>query len=76
MTPDDEARLGRSRFAMLSAIRAGGVVMMLLGMWIWLGDLVRLGGDTVVGFPLFLIGFVDSLIVPQILSRRWRTPPR
>lgn len=75
MTPDEQDRLARSRFTMLSAMRAGGVVTMLLGMWIWWGDVLREGGYTAIGFPLFVIGFVNSLIVPQLLVRRWRTPP-
>ena len=75
MTRDEQDRLARSRFAMLSAMRAGGVVMMLLGMWIWWGDVVRDGGYAPAGFPLFVVGFFNSLILPQILVRRWRTPP-
>ena len=75
MTKDDEDRLARSRFAMLSAMRAGGVVMMLLGMWIWWGDVVREGGYTPIGFTLFAVGFFNSLILPLLFLRRWRTPP-
>ena len=75
MTQDEQERLARSRFAMLSAMRAGGVVMMVLGMWIWWGDVVREGGYPPVGFTLFVLGFVDSLILPQVFVRRWRTPP-
>jgi hypothetical protein len=75
MTRDEQDRLARSRFAALSAMRAGGVVLMVLGMWIWWGDVLREGGYTRIGFPLFVIGFTGSLIVPQILLRRWRTPP-
>jgi hypothetical protein len=74
MTRDEQERLDRSRFAALSAMRAGGVVTMLLGMWIWWGDVVRVGGHTPIGFTLFAIGFAGSLIVPQILVARWRTP--
>lgn len=75
MTRDEQDRLARSRFTMLSAMRAGGVVTMLLGMWIWWGNVLREGGHTPIGFTLFAIGFAASLIVPQILARRWRTPP-
>ena len=75
MTRDEEDRLARSRFAMLSAMRAAGVAMMLIGMWIWFGDIVREGGYPPVGLPLFVLGFLESLIVPQLLARRWRTPP-
>ena len=74
MTRDEQDRLARARFAVISAARAGGVAAMLLGMWIWLGDAVRAGGYAPIGFPLFAIGFFASLILPQILARRWRTP--
>jgi hypothetical protein len=75
VTRDEQERLARARFTVLSAMRAGGVVMMLLGMWIWWGDVWREGGYPPLGFGLFVIGFVDSLILPQFLLRRWRTPP-
>ncbi len=75
MTRDEQDRLARARFAMLGAMRAAGVALMLIGLWIWLGDLVRTGGYMPVGLPLFAVGLVESLIVPKILARRWRTPP-
>ena len=75
MTRDEQDRLARSRVAMLSAARAAGVVMMLLGMWIWWGDPIREGGYPPVGLPLFVLGFAVSLILPQRLARHWRTPP-
>lgn len=75
MTRDEQDRLARSRFVLLSAMRAAGVVLMLVGMWIWFGNLVREGGYTLLGFPLFVFGFAESLIVPQILARLWRSPP-
>lgn len=74
MTPDEQDRLARSRFAMLSAMRAAGVVFMLAGMWIWFGNLMRDGGYPPVGFPLFVLGFAESLILPQIIARHWRSP--
>jgi hypothetical protein len=36
---------------------------------------VREGGEVRIGFPLFAIGFFNSLILPQLFARRWRTPP-
>ncbi len=74
MTGDEADRLTRARFAKLSAVRAAGVVLMLAGLWIWVGNPLRDGGDMPVGFPLFVVGFTASLILPQILARRWRTP--
>ena len=74
MTPDEQDQLARARFAVLTAARAGGVLAMLLGMWIWFGDVIQPGGSTRIGFPPFVAGFFVSLILPQILARRWRTP--
>ena len=76
LSPEDRFRLERTRFAILSAARASGVVLMLFGLWIWVGDLMRAGGVTAVGFPIFALGFAESLILPIFLLRRWRTPPR
>lgn len=74
MTSEDRERLERTRFAVLSAARASGAVLMLVGLWIWHGDIVRDGGSIALGGPIFILGFVESLILPQILARKWRSP--
>lgn len=74
MRREDEERLERTRFAILSAARASGAVLMLIGLWIWHGNFVRQGGFIALGAPLFFLGFVESLILPQLLARRWRSP--
>jgi hypothetical protein len=76
MTREEEERLERTRFTLLSAARASGALLMLLGLWIWHGDVIREGGYLLVGAPLFVAGFVESLILPQVLARKWRSPPR
>jgi hypothetical protein len=75
MTPDGRTRLAATRFTLLSAMRAGGVAVMLIGLWIWHGDIARAGGWPAVGLPLFVIGMIQSLLLPKYLARRWRTPP-
>ena len=75
MTREDEERLARTRFTLLSAARASGAILMLLGLWIWHGDVIREGGYLALGAPLFVLGFVESLILPQVLTRKWRSPP-
>jgi len=74
MTRDEQERLERSRFAILSAARASGAVVMLIGLWIWHGNILREGGFVALGGPLFVLGFFQSLILPQILARKWRSP--
>ena len=75
MTPDDMERLAHTRFAIITAARASGVILMLFGMWIWFGDLLDQGGNAIVGLPLFALGFAESLLLPPYLARKWRTPP-
>ncbi|WP_380874131.1 hypothetical protein ACFB49_45950 [Sphingomonas sp. DBB INV C78] len=75
MTPDERDRLARTRYAILSAMRASGVLLMVLGLWIWNGNILREGGMPILGVPLFAIGFVESLLLPQVFARKWRTPP-
>ncbi|MGE0775338.1 MAG: hypothetical protein AB7G25_16565 [Sphingomonadaceae bacterium] len=73
MTPQEQDRLARSRFIILTIMRASGVVMMLLGMGI-IGTRIVQPSDLIGGI-VFFVGFLDSLILPRILIRKWRTPP-
>lgn len=68
---EDQAKV---RFFALSAARFAGVGLVMLGMAIWLGDLLRPGGWPIIGIPLFLLGIAETLLVPKFLARRWRTP--
>ena len=74
MTPDERLRLERQRFAVLSAMRAAGVVVMLLGLWIWFGGALA-SGETV-GPAIFIAGLIESMVVPAWLAAKWRTPPQ
>ena len=73
MTAGNEDQ-ARARFFMLSAARFAGVGVVMLGMAIWLGDLLRPGGWPAVGIPLFLAGVAETLFLPKFLARRWRSP--
>ncbi len=75
MTPDEklsDERRARDRFAIITGMRLGGVALMLLGMWMWFGG--SLGGNYGFGGVLFIIGLVETILVPRLLARRWRTP--
>lgn len=65
--------LARRRFMILTLIRLSGVAMALFGLLIIAGkaDLPRNAG-----YLLFVIGLVDTMLVPPLLARRWRTPPQ
>lgn len=67
--PDKQAR---DRFAILIGLRTGGAVLMLLGLWMFLGG--SLGGNYGFGGVLFAIGLIGLFVVPKMLARRWRTP--
>lgn len=71
----DADRTARGRFLMLTLVRFGGVALVMLGMAVWLGDLLRPGGWPAIGVPLFLLGVGETLLLPRTLARRWRTPP-
>jgi hypothetical protein len=75
MTPKDDDALWRNRFILLNLTRIGGTIVVLIGLVIWYGDLVREGGMIELGLPLALIGLAISFWAPKRLSRMWRTPP-
>ncbi|MBC2776429.1 hypothetical protein [Parasphingopyxis marina] len=75
MSPEDRERLAKSRWQMLQLLRFTGIVLMILGMWIWAGDILRIGGWPLVGLPLFALGAFEAILLPTILARRWKSPP-
>ena len=73
MTQQDQDSLARQRFIILTVLRASGVALMLRGMGIIGSRLVE--PSDLIGSIVFAVGFLDSLILPRLLIRRWRTPP-
>lgn len=67
-------RIARRRFFALTLIRLAGFALMVVGLLVWRTDLLRDGGWPAVGLPLALIGFVESLLLPKFVARRWRSP--
>lgn len=67
-TPDP----ARARFFTLGLIRLGGVALAFLGVSIiakrWIEPAEIIGGI------LMFVAAVDVLVVPVLLSKRWRTP--
>jgi hypothetical protein len=62
----------RDRFAIITGVRLGGVVLMAIGLWMMLGG--SLDGRYGFGTVLFVAGFVETMLVPKLLARRWRMP--
>jgi hypothetical protein len=71
MTPVDESTW-RNRFITLQLTRIGGTAVVMLGLFVWYGDLAVEGGSIVLGLPLALAGLVVSFWGPKHLSRMWR----
>lgn len=66
---DDPARI---RFFILSGVRLGGGVLMLLGLVIASGRWA--GWPPEAGIAAVLAGAFGFAVAPRLLARRWRTP--
>lgn len=75
MSPQDRERLAKSRWQTIQLFRFTGVIVMILGLWIWAGDVLRIGGWPALGIPLFALGSFEAIVLPTILAHRWKTPP-
>ena len=69
MTPDP----ARSRFILLTVLRVCGIVLMLCRLGVMVKGMMQ--QSDLIGGMLFALGFVEGLILPRMLARRWRTPP-
>ncbi len=65
-------RLARNRFLVISVVRLGGAVLLMLGLIAANGRLWGLPRE--VGIALVLVGAIEFAILPRLLARRWRSP--
>lgn len=63
----------KARFFILAAVRLFGVFAAFLGIAIIMKQLVE--PSVIIGGILIMIGAFDVMVVPQILARRWKSPP-
>jgi hypothetical protein len=63
----------RNRFIVMNLVRIGGTAIVLLGLVIWQGDLLREGGWPAVGFPMAIVGLIVSFFGPIGLRKLWRS---
>ena len=75
LTPEQRERLAKSRYQTLVLVQVVGILLMVIGMWIWFGDILREGGLIALGAPVFAIGVFQALVLPKLLARRWKSPP-
>ena len=63
--------VARNRWMAIQAARAGGVVMVLVGI---LGLRGVIEYPAVAGYALVVVGLLDVFAIPLLLARKWRSP--
>ncbi len=68
MTPDP----AQNRWMLINVLRVGGIIMMVIGLLIWKKNI---GGyqDDLVGKIIFVLGLFETLVIPALLRRAWRS---
>jgi hypothetical protein len=71
--PDEDAR---NRWMVIQVMRMLGVGLVILGILMVRGAVGFAGEvNAWVGYGLIAIGLLDGFVMPQVLARKWRTPP-
>ncbi len=67
----------RQRFFAIGLFRLSGVFILMFGFLIMLQKFAFVSGDRakVMGAIIATVGMFQTIIVPRILARAWRTPP-
>ena len=68
---NDNDKLWRSRFFVLTAARLFGLAVFLAGVFIAFTDLLKPGGWPLLGGILAVIGAIDAVLAPRILKKVW-----
>jgi hypothetical protein len=68
----DKDKQARSRYGVISALRLCGAVMLAVGLAIIANNFMGLPIE--MGYVLFAVGVFSFIVMPVLLSRRWRTP--
>ena len=64
--------VARNRWMVISALRAAGVAMVLVGLLILRKVIPE---PAWAGYTILAVGLADVFLVPLLLARKWRTPP-
>lgn len=67
---EDEAR-ARTRFMVIQIVRLTGLGLFLFGLLTIAG---RVELPAAAGYVLAVVGMAEMLVVPLILSRKWKSP--
>jgi hypothetical protein len=68
----NEDAIARKRFAILSAVRLSGAIMLAIGLAIIANGFMDLPIEA--GYAVFAVGVFDFIAMPVILSRKWKSP--
>jgi|EndMetStandDraft_4_1072995.scaffolds.fasta_scaffold52514_3 hypothetical protein len=63
----------RSRFIAIQAIRWSGLALVLFGLLVIYR---RIDLPVEAGYALFVVGVLDALIMPSVLTKLWKSPPQ
>lgn len=71
------AAAAKQRFFAISLFRLSGVFILMFGFMIMLQKFAFVSGDKakIMGAIIATAGMFQTIIVPRILARAWRTPP-
>jgi hypothetical protein len=70
--PAQDEALARNRFFIIGMTRLMGAILLALGILVVLG---KIAWPQVVGYALLIIGLADTLVLPRLLTKRWRSDP-
>lgn len=77
MTPTDDSSRAETRaqyrFLVINLCRITGAIMLVVGLAVIARE--AFGLPKAFGYILFLVGMMDFLLVPVLLSKRWKSKP-
>ena len=77
MTPTDDKSRAETReqyrFLIINLCRITGAIMLVVGLAVIARE--AFGLPKALGFGLFLVGMIGFMLVPVVLSKRWKSTP-
>ena len=67
----DDDKKARNRLLTATAVRLGGLAIFFLGIAIIYTDLIRSGGWPQIGAIVVILGVIDAILAPRLLTRAW-----
>jgi hypothetical protein len=71
MPMDDDDKKARDRLLVYTAMRLGGLALVLMGIAIIYTDWLRPGGWPQLGAIVVILGAIDSVVAPMLMRRVW-----